>query len=146
MGPNDYGITFTGGPAFTGTSADGDVADYSWIPGGSNAFPADRAGEDSNRIAGLLDAKAADYGAPEANFERIAQMWSALFGRTFSPTEVGLAMIVVKLTREQFAHKDDNITDIEGYAECIRRVTANDAPATTATLTPGSPGSARSYR
>lgn len=134
--PNDY---------YPGPKASGDAADFTWISGGGNPFT-EPAG---NRVAQLLDAKATEYDTPAANFSRIAEMWTALIsskllpGEALTPIEVGLFQICVKLTREQFAHKEDNVLDIEGYAECIRRV---NAPATTALLTPGSAGSVRSYR
>lgn len=61
----------------------------------------------------------ASYGPPAADFERIAGMWSILFGRTFSAHEVAMAMACLKLSRLVHSPaKRDNWTDLAGYAAC----------------------------
>lgn len=63
-----------------------------------------------------------DYGDPIDNFTRIAKMWSALLDCHVSPEQVGLCMIAVKLSRETHKHKDDNLTDIAGYARTLEMI------------------------
>lgn len=66
-----------------------------------------------------------DYGPPHKDFSRTASMWSVILqgkllpGATISPHEVGLCQIAVKLSRECHKHKQDNLVDICGYAECV---------------------------
>lgn len=60
----------------------------------------------------------AQYGPPDQDFRRTAQMWSALKGVEFKPREVALFMIALKLSRETHQKKRDNWVDIAGYARC----------------------------
>lgn len=56
------------------------------------------------------------YGSAEKEFARIGAGWSALFGCDISPRQVALAMVWLKVCREDFRHKEDNIVDLIGYA------------------------------
>lgn len=56
------------------------------------------------------------YGPATQDFTRIAVMWTALFGHYFTPKDVAMAMICLKLSRESWMGKRDNWTDIAGYA------------------------------
>lgn len=56
-----------------------------------------------------------DYGPAEREFERVARAWSALFGVEIRPEQVALAMVLLKVFREDFRHKRDNLVDIIGY-------------------------------
>lgn len=67
----------------------------------------------------------ASYGEPVQDFARIAALWTVLFGaklkdgEAFTSHEVAMALIVLKLSR--LCHspgKQDNWTDIAGYAGC----------------------------
>lgn len=59
------------------------------------------------------------YGEPDADFQRIAAMWSVIFDRTFTAHEVALAMICLKLSRLTWSPgRYDSWTDIVGYAGC----------------------------
>ena len=60
----------------------------------------------------------AQYGPPDQDFQRIAQMWSAIKGVPFEAREVALFMILVKVSRETHQRKRDNWVDIAGYARC----------------------------
>lgn len=64
----------------------------------------------------------ADYGHPAENFQRIADLWTTLFGRAFTREDVALAMTAVKMARLATSptHEDSWI-DICGYAECVSR-------------------------
>lgn len=57
-----------------------------------------------------------DYGPPERNHARIAQLWSAFLGVEISPRDVCAMMILVKVSRDRNAPKRDNAVDIAGYA------------------------------
>lgn len=60
------------------------------------------------------------YGGPEENFTRIAKIWSVIFEREFTPEEVAMAMVGVKLARfvSKAGFQPDTWIDIAGYAGC----------------------------
>lgn len=60
------------------------------------------------------------YGGPEDNFGRIAKMWSVMFEREFTPEEVAMALIAMKLSRfvSKSGFQPDTWIDIAGYAGC----------------------------
>ena len=58
------------------------------------------------------------YGPPDQDFVRTAQMWSALKGVKFSTTDVADFQICIKLSRNTHQKKRDNYVDIAGYARC----------------------------
>lgn len=55
------------------------------------------------------------YGHPAKNFEDIARLWSVMLGIEVTAAQVGLCMIQVKLAREVFVPKRDNLVDAVGY-------------------------------
>lgn len=67
-----------------------------------------------------------DYGSPEQNFERIAEMWEAyLVGKCTSadvciqPEDVAAMLALLKIARIASGHaKADNWVDLAGYAAC----------------------------
>ena len=66
----------------------------------------------------------AQYGPPDQDFRRTAEMWTGLFGdllksgTRFDAFHVALAMILLKTSRQMHQRKRDNWTDIAGYAHC----------------------------
>lgn len=62
------------------------------------------------------------YDHPFPNFSKIAACWSVLFGVTVTPRQVALAMILMKVLRDNHKGKRDNLVDIAGYARCIERL------------------------
>ena len=58
------------------------------------------------------------YGPPDQDFQRTAQMWSALKGVEFKAKEVAMFMICLKLSRETHQGKTDNWVDMAGYSRC----------------------------
>jgi hypothetical protein len=57
-----------------------------------------------------------DYAHPRVNFQRIADLWSPIFGVPVTPQQVAMAMIQVKISREMNRHTRDNLIDLIGYA------------------------------
>lgn len=64
----------------------------------------------------------ASYGHPAVDFERTASFWSTLFGYRVSPEQVGLAMVLLKVSREVNRHKDDNLIDMAGYVRTVEMI------------------------
>lgn len=62
------------------------------------------------------------YDVPERNFGRIAQVWSVILGKIITAEDVALCMIGLKLCRELYSHKRDNLTDIIGYTVCLEEL------------------------
>ena len=61
----------------------------------------------------------AEYGTPEDNFQRIANLWTAYTGVAFEPHDVATMMLLVKVARISTSpHKEDHWVDIAGYAAC----------------------------
>ena len=60
------------------------------------------------------------YGGPENNFERIAQMWNGYLGTSsIKPWDVAAMMGMLKMARARFNPKyADNWVDMAGYAAC----------------------------
>ena len=63
-----------------------------------------------------------DYGDPVANFNRISRIASSILDYTISPEECVVVMMAVKLSREQYKHKRDNLVDLVAYTEIYNRV------------------------
>ena len=60
-----------------------------------------------------------DYGSPEDNFKRIANLWSVYLRRRISPKDVAAMLALLKIARIASGHaKDDNWIDLAGYAAC----------------------------
>lgn len=60
-----------------------------------------------------------DYGSPENNFKRIANLWSAYLQRHITPKDVAAMLALLKIARIASGHaKEDNWIDLAGYAAC----------------------------
>ena len=70
------------------------------------------------------------YGEPEDNFQRIADFWNVYLqdklkdGAKITAGDTAALAIMIKLAREMNAPKEDNKTDIAGYAACWAEVDA----------------------
>lgn len=64
----------------------------------------------------------ADYSDPVENFKHISAIASAISKKELSPTTCAIVMIAVKLARENFKHKRDNLVDLAGYVEILNRI------------------------
>jgi hypothetical protein len=60
------------------------------------------------------------YGNPEDNFERTAQIWSVILGVKISNEDVAMMMIGLKVARyaSKSGFQPDTWVDIAGYAGC----------------------------
>jgi hypothetical protein len=68
----------------------------------------------------LIDStKREEYGSIEDSFQGIADIWAVILKRTVTRQEVALCMLGLKLYRESFKHKPDNLIDIVGYTKCL---------------------------
>lgn len=64
----------------------------------------------------------ADYGPPEIDYARVAQTFNAAFQQDLTTEQAIGFMLCVKLCREGWKHKRDNLVDLCGYAACLQRV------------------------
>lgn len=67
-------------------------------------------------------ARNADYGTPLDNFTQTALLINAAFGTNFTAEDIGLILILVKVSRHRNRAKHDNLVDIAGYARTIQMV------------------------
>ena len=63
-----------------------------------------------------------DYGDANESFSRIATIASVMTGKDLLPEDCCAVMMAVKLVRESFNHKRDNLVDLCGYAELMNRL------------------------
>lgn len=83
-------------------------------------FDSDSILEEAQEI--LEGERESDYGDPVANFNRISRIASSILDYTISPEECVVVMMAVKLSREQYKHKRDNLVDLVAYTEILNRV------------------------
>mgnify|MGYP000666759562 CR=1 FL=1 len=62
------------------------------------------------------------YGHPLDDFSKTATMWAVLIGAPVTAEQVALCMIALKMSRQMYQPKRDNMVDIAGYAECLQRI------------------------
>lgn len=65
------------------------------------------------------------YGDPAALFEHIALLWGAYLRKDITPFEVAGCMVLLKMVRESFRHKDDNLIDMAGYVGIMDYIAKN---------------------
>ena len=63
-----------------------------------------------------------DYGDAKESFSRIATIASVMTGKELAPEDCCAVLMAVKLVRESFNHKRDNLVDLCGYAELMNRL------------------------
>ena len=64
----------------------------------------------------------ADYGTVKENFATIAQLWSAVLKTKVTPEQVGLCMVQVKIARQMYRPKRDNLVDGAGYFATLEKM------------------------
>jgi hypothetical protein len=74
--------------------------------------------------AGVVSKRRVQYGEASGLFAQVAHRRSFTFGIQVTPAQVALCLIDLKLARlsNDPAHLD-SITDVAGYAACLREVT-----------------------
>lgn len=82
--------------------------------------PNETINEEAQRL--ITGDRNSDYDHPLDNFGRIAAIWSVVFGIKVTPEQVGLAMVGVKVAREAYKPKRDNLVDGAGYFGTIQMV------------------------
>lgn len=55
------------------------------------------------------------YGPPEQNLQRIAEMWSSYLGHRVTKEDVALMMVLVKISRSKAGYSRDNAVDGVAY-------------------------------
>ena len=63
-----------------------------------------------------------DYGDARESFSRVATIASVMTGKELAPEDCCAVLMAVKLVRESFKHKRDNLVDLCGYAELMNRL------------------------
>ena len=63
-----------------------------------------------------------DYGDARESFSRVATIASVMTGKELAPEDCCAVLMAVKLVRESFAHKRDNLIDLCGYAYIMNEI------------------------
>ena len=67
-----------------------------------------------------------DYGTALENHNRIASLWAVYIGKEFTPVDVAMMMLLVKVARTMERPKDDSFVDICGYAALAGEMSSMD--------------------
>ena len=70
----------------------------------------------------VYSSRAADYGTVTENFNTIAELWSTILKSPVTPMQVGLCMAAVKIARQMYKPKRDNLVDLAGYAATLEKL------------------------
>ena len=71
----------------------------------------------------VCDGRPQEYGGPENSFARIAALWSAYKGHTYTAHDVAMMMALLKIARTQGGkYNPDNYIDMAGYAACAGEI------------------------
>lgn len=71
----------------------------------------------------IQGARNTDYGPPERNLTRIANLWTDYLETEITARQVAMMMILLKVSRDVTSPKRDNVVDIAGYAALADEVT-----------------------
>lgn len=69
-----------------------------------------------------------DYGPAWEDYGRTAQLWSVILGVPVDPAKAALCMLAMKVSRECYKHKVDNLVDIAGYAQVVQLIEDHREP------------------
>ena len=65
-----------------------------------------------------------DYGSPENSFKKIADLWSAYKGESYTAQDVAMMMALLKVARIWTGvGTADSFVDLAGYAACAAEIT-----------------------
>ena len=70
----------------------------------------------------VTGARQHDYGHARESFAKIATIATVLTGKDLTPQDCCKVLMAVKLTRESFQHKRDNLVDLCGYAHLLQEL------------------------
>lgn len=68
------------------------------------------------------NSRQSDYGDAVANFENISKIASLITGKGLSPYDCVAVQIALKLCRQGFHRKRDNMVDLAGYADIMQLI------------------------
>lgn len=63
-----------------------------------------------------------DYGSAVESFEKIARVANEMTGLTLTAADCCKVMMAVKIVRESYNHKRDNLVDLCGYADILELI------------------------
>jgi hypothetical protein len=72
-------------------------------------------------------ARQGTYGPPNNSFARTAALWTAYLNNYVAPKDVAVCLALLKLSRESFKHKTDNLLDAAGYIGLAQDLAERDA-------------------
>lgn len=68
-----------------------------------------------------------EYGSPENNFQRIADLWSVYKDIKFTSNDVAMMMALLKIARiKTGTGEEDSYIDLAGYAACGAEISTNN--------------------
>ena len=71
-------------------------------------------------------AREESYGSAEDSFGLIARYWSVYLGIELKAHDIAVMMILLKVARQQYRHKKDNLIDIAGYARLLSKMQGDE--------------------
>ena len=75
------------------------------------------------------------YGKPEDNFAIIAELWGTYTGYKFSPVDVAMMMVLLKVARiKTGVGTVDSFVDLAGYAACAGEIAERNATTSVQTV------------
>ena len=85
-------------------------------------------GDILGQVSLVLDERCSQYGDPTESFPQIGVLWTTLLATKLSPGErvtgsdVALLMAGLKLVRQAYGHKRDNLIDAIGYLAIVDEI------------------------
>lgn len=63
-----------------------------------------------------------DYGHPLDNYSDVARIWSVILKTDVTAEQAALCMVGLKLARQAFKGKRDNLVDLAGYTQVVEMI------------------------
>lgn len=80
----------------------------------------------------VLGERNASYGTPADDYAKTATMWTGFLTHKLrepiTPKEAVLMMALLKISREAYRHKPDNLIDAHGYLLCAEWIESGERP------------------